>query len=267
VFRAQLQALGEVVDLVTIDEILAKDGGRPGASGGARRPAVTLTFDDDLPSHANQALPALRDFGVPAAFFLSGRALHDRGAYWFQYLESLFIAYGEPRTAALLGVPGARAGGLALLCEGSAEMRRRLGDLAADLPPPELLEPAAIAALGAAGMVVGFHTVAHEILPGLDDGALATAVSRGREDLARAARAAVRYFAYPHGKADSRSAAAVRDAGFEAAFTGHPQPLRNGDDRHRVGRWEPGPLGVDDLIVKLAVRLHRAAPQTSKGSR
>ena len=31
------------------------------------------------------------------------------------------------------------------------------------------------------------------------------------------------------------------------------------DDRYRLGRWEPGPLGVDDLLVKLALRLHRAA--------
>jgi peptidoglycan/xylan/chitin deacetylase (PgdA/CDA1 family) len=266
VFRAQLQALGEVVDLVTIDEILAEDGRRSWAAAGRRRPAVAVTFDDDLPSHADQALPVLRDFGVPAAFFLSGRALHGCGAYWFQRLEALLIAYGEPRTAALLGLPKARAGGLAVTCEGNSDMRRRVSELAADLPTPEILERDAITALGAAGMTVGFHTIEHDIVPSLDDASLDAAVSRGRADLAAATGGAVRYFAYPHGKADPRSAAAVRRAGFDAAFTGRPQPVRSGDDRYRLGRWEPGALGVDDLLVNMAVRLHRAAPATKRRS-
>ena len=76
----------------------------------------------------------------------------------------------------------------------------------------------------------------------------------------------MRYFAYPHGKADARSAAAVRAAGFDAAFTGRAQPLRRDDDRYRLGRWEPGALGVDDLLVNLAVRLHRVAPASREGA-
>jgi hypothetical protein len=68
----------------------------------------------------------------------------------------------------------------------------------------------------------------------------------------------VRHFAYPYGKTDDRSTAVVRRAGFQSAFTGQPRPIRSGDDRFRLGRWEPGPLGVDEFLVKLAVRLHRA---------
>jgi len=256
VFRAQLQALCEVVDLVTIDEVLASD--RPPA-GYQKRPAVALTFDDDLPSHVEHALPVLRELGVPAAFFLSGRFLHGLGSYWFQQLEALLIAHGTRRTATLLRVPEANGASLAQTCEGSVDLRRRVSELTAGLSTPAVLERDSIAAFVAAGMTVGFHTVEHDVLPDLDDPALETAVSRGREDLAAAAGAAVRYFAYPHGKADPRSAMAVRRAGFNAAFTGRPQPVRQGDDLHRLGRWEPGPLGVDDLLVTLAVRLHRAA--------
>jgi peptidoglycan/xylan/chitin deacetylase (PgdA/CDA1 family) len=266
VFRVQLQALREVVDLVTLDEILAQDAPPRETVGQGRRPAVAVTFDDDLPSHAEHALPVLRELGVPAAFFLSGRALHGLGAYWFQHLEALLIAYGERRTAALLRVPEPRAGDLVLACEGNADLRRRVSELAAGVSAPEILEPDAIAALVAAGMTVGFHTVEHDILPALDDAALDDAVSRGCEDLAAAAGAAVRYFAYPHGKADTRAAAAVRRAGFNAAFTGLAQPVRYGDDRHRLGRWEPGPLGVDDLLIKVAVRLHRGGPPSTQRS-
>lgn len=256
VFRAQLQALGEVADLVTLDEIVA----RPSVSVQSR-PAVALTFDDDLPSHVRYALPALRQFGVPAAFFLSGRALHGRGGYWFQHLEGLLEAHGQARTAALLGLSDVDVAGLMRACEASADLRRRVCELAVNLPAPTILDRDGIAALAAGGMTLGFHTVDHMVLPGLTDAALADAVSSGRADLAEAGGTAVQHFAYPHGKADERSAAAVRSAGFAAAFTGRAAPVRRGDDRHRLGRWEPGPLAVDDLLVKLAIRLHRAAPE------
>ena len=263
VFRAQLQALCEVVDLVTIDEVLAFDS----RAGDRKRPAVALTFDDDLPSHVEHALPVLRELGVPAAFFLSGRLLHGLGPYWFQQLEALLVAHGTQRTAALLRVPEAHTGSLAQICQGNVDLRRRVSELAAGVSTPAVLERDAIASLGAAGMTVGFHTVEHDVLPDLDDPALESAVSRGREDLAAVARAAVRYFAYPHGKADTRSAMAVRRAGFSAAFTGRPQPVREGNDVHRLGRWEPGPLGVDDLLATLTVRLHRASPPSPLRSR
>ena len=257
-FRAQLQALGDVVEFVAIDRILARDTER--SSGRRQRPAVAVTFDDDLPSHAEHALPVLRELGVPAAFFLSGRALRGLGAYWFQHLEALLISYGERRAAAMLHLTENSAAGLLVACVRNAGLRRRVREVADDLPPPGILQPEAIAALGAAGMTIGFHTVEHEPLPDLDDPALEHAVSQGRRDLATAAGASVRYFAYPHGKADIRAAAAVRRAGFNAAFTGSPQPVRLGDDRFRVGRWEPGPIDVDDLLARLAVRLHRSAP-------
>jgi peptidoglycan/xylan/chitin deacetylase (PgdA/CDA1 family) len=259
VFRLQLQTLGEVVDFVTLDELIQDEPLRP-TVGHGRRPAVALTFDDDLPTHVEQALPVLRELDVPAAFFLSGRALHELGAYWFQHLEALLIAFGERRAAAHLGVTDEGVEGLVRTCEGDAQLRRRVIERSRDLTTPRILDREAIAALASAGMTIGFHTVDHDVLPELADPALEHAVSHGREHLAAAAGSPVRYFAYPHGKADTRSAAAVCRAGLEAAFTGLPRPVRRGDDPYRLGRWEPGPLGVDELLVKLAVRLHRAAP-------
>ncbi len=261
-FKAQLQALGAVVDFVALEEIIAENRGRSG--GHQHGPRVAVTFDDDLPSHVEHALPVLQELGVPATFFLSGRALHGLGAYWFQHLEALLIAYGVRRTAAKLSTPGSSAAPLVLACERSADLRRRVSELAEDLPAPGVLQGDGIAALGAAGMTIGFHTVGHDRLPDLDDAALEVAVSRGREDLAAAAGSAVRYFAYPHGKADARSAIAVRRAGFDAAVTGAARPVRDRDDRYCLGRWEPGPLGVDDLLVNLAIRLHRAGRPIGK---
>ena len=259
-FRAHLQALGDVADLVTLDALLALDGHRLAAEGS--RPAIAVTFDDDLPSHTAHALPLLRELGVRAAFFLSGRALHGLGPYWFQQLETLLVAHGEARVAALLERPGVQtATGLARECQQNADLRRCIVDLAADLAEPAILQRDDLTALTAAGMTVGFHTVDHGMLPDMDDVVLEATVSSGRQQLAVGAGAAVRHFAYPYGNADARTAAVVRRAGFDAAFTGRPEPIRGGGDRYRLGRWEPGPIGVDDLLVKLAVRLHRAAPE------
>jgi len=260
VFRAQMHVLGELVDLVSLDEILADR--RSAACARSRRPAVAVTFDDDLPSHTSEALPVLRELQIPAAFFLSGRALYGLGPYWFQQLEALLDAHGHDRTAALIGVASAAPSQLAFACERDSNLRRRVVESAQFVPTPEILGSAGVTALAAAGMTIGFHTVNHAVLPSMDDAALDDALTCGRRRLAAAAGASVRYFAYPYGKADARCAAAVRRAGFDAAFTGRPEPLRPRDDvhRHHIGRWEPGPLSADDFIVKLAVRLHRAAP-------
>jgi len=260
-FKSQLQALGEVVELVGMDDVLDESTGR-----GARRVAIAITFDDDLPSHATQALPVLREIGVPAAFFLSGRMLNGLGPYWFQELEALVLTHGTAGTAGQLGLPSGhshRPSDLALACERNPELRRRVSDLSAGVRRPGLLDRDGIAALADGGMTIGFHTVDHPVLPDLNDSALDDAVSRGRDLLAAAAGNVLRYFAYPHGKADARSIAAVRRAGFDAGFTGQPEPLRPRGDRFRIGRWEPGPLSVDELLVQLAIRLHRGVPETS----
>jgi peptidoglycan/xylan/chitin deacetylase (PgdA/CDA1 family) len=266
-FRAQLQALGEVANFVTLADILTGGKRKPSAGTALGRPDIAVTFDDDLPSHATLVLPVLRQFGIPAAFFLSGRALHGLGPYWFQQLETVLAAHGEARTAELLGLTAIQsAADWVRHGEQDAAVRRGVIALAGDLPAPGVLARDELLALGAAGMTIGFHTVEHRLVPAMDDAALSDAVSCGRDELASASGHAVRYFAYPYGQADARSAAALARAGFDAAFTGRPEPLRPRSSRYLVGRWEPGALGVDDLLVKLAVRLHRAAPPSAPSS-
>lgn len=258
VFRSHMQTLGEVADLVTLGELLTPIDDH-GFRIRRRRPAVAITFDDDLPSHVAHVLPVLREMLVPAAFFLSGRALHGLGAYWFQQLEALLVAHGPSATAALLEAPSSTSGMLGLACERSPEMRRRVDQVVAHNSQPSVLQRDDIAALSAAGMTIGFHTLDHTVLPALDDVDLRHAIANGRNQLAGVAGTNIRFFAYPHGKADRRSARAVREGGFDAAFTGRPEAVGRRHDRYSIGRWEPGPLSVDELLVKLARYLHRAA--------
>jgi peptidoglycan/xylan/chitin deacetylase (PgdA/CDA1 family) len=258
-FRHHLHTLRELVDFVPLERIISADAGALPLGSGAR-PPVAVTFDDDLPSHVQHALPILRELGIPATFFLSGRALHGLGPYWFQWLETLLVNRGPRQTAALLKVSDAAPHSLLLAAAANAELRRRVCEVAAALPIPELLDREGIAALASAAMTVGFHTVDHDMLPGLDEAGLHDAVSRGRRDLAALTGQPVQFFAYPFGRSDHRCAAAVRQAGFLAAFTGRPAPWQRAVHRYDVGRWEPGAIRVEDLVAKLAVRLHRASP-------
>ena len=257
VFRRQVAALAEVADVVDLGAI--GPSGPPAGDGMGLRPRIALTFDDDLTTHASEVAPALGSADVTATFFLSGRALVGEGAYWFQELEALVEAYGTARVAEELTMPGADAGALARAAERDGERRRRIGSMAADVDEPPVLGRDGIAALGDAGMGVGFHTVEHVPLPMLEDVDLTGALRRGRSELAATTGRPIDRFAYPHGTVDARSRAAVRREGFATAWTGSGTAVRRSDDAFALGRWEPGPLAVDDFLVKLAVRLHRRA--------
>jgi peptidoglycan/xylan/chitin deacetylase (PgdA/CDA1 family) len=258
VFRRQLAALAEVAEVVDLGAI--GPVGRPARDGRVGvRPQIALTFDDDLVTHVSEVAPALGWANMTATFFLSGRALVGEGAYWFQQLEALVEAYGTARVAEALAMPGADAGTLARAAEGDRDTRRRISMMAADVDEVPVLDVDGIGALRDAGMGVGFHTVEHIPLPALEDGDLAAALAHGRSELAATTGRPVDGFAYPHGTFDGRSRDAVRRAGFATAWTGSGTAVRRRDDAFALGRWEPGPLAVDDFLAKLAVRLHRRA--------
>jgi peptidoglycan/xylan/chitin deacetylase (PgdA/CDA1 family) len=249
-FARQIQALGELGEIVPLTELL-------GPRRRTRRGRFALTFDDDYRTHAEAVLPVLSGLGVPGTFFLSGRSLHGLGPYWFEVLEWLLEQRGLQEVAGRLGISGPSPIELAVACERDPRRQRQL-EQAAEQPPTHLRSDQ-LEAL-AATMTVGFHTLHHPALPVLSDDALAGALTQGRHELTALTRQPLQLFAYPHGKADHRVAAQVRAAGYRAAWTGVPNAMRSGDDPFLLGRWEPGPAAVDDLLVKLAVRLHRSRP-------
>jgi peptidoglycan/xylan/chitin deacetylase (PgdA/CDA1 family) len=251
--RMHIQALGEIGDIVALPEIL-----RP--TDQANRPRFALTFDDDEVSHVTESLPLLHELGVPATFFLSGRALHGLGPYWWQRLEQLVDEVGVSEAGRALGVSGETVAALAALCERDVALQRRLDEIVAD-HADVLLQPDAMRSLATSGMTIGFHTVCHELLTGLDEALLERAMHHGRPELERLVSRPMTLFAYPHGKADARVAQAARAAGFTASWTGWPRAACPGDDLHMLGRWEPGPVSVDELVAATAIRLHRA-PRT-----
>jgi peptidoglycan/xylan/chitin deacetylase (PgdA/CDA1 family) len=223
---------------------------------------VAITFDDDLVSHLDVAAPLLDRHGVPGTAFLTGNA----GPFWWQSLQAAADAGSlsadvlpmvdpalvdrtiarEPRAIRLL----ARA-----IEDLSPQVKREaaaaLGAAAGDGVPPAL-DAAGREALLQRGWEVGWHTHAHPLMPALDDRALAAAA-----DGATAALPGVdvRAFAYPHGKAGAREAAAVRDAGYAVAFTGTAGVVTERTDPHLVPRLDlrPGTPGAMALAVARAL--------------
>lgn len=250
-FREQLAAFGELGRIVPLDALLAEP------DGGHEPLRLALTFDDDYASHTRYALPVLRELGLHATFFLSGRALHGLGGYWFQRLEALLAERGLAATAELLDLPGAKEPQLALRCEGDP---RRMALIEQHAPPGEApLDADGIRELADTGMTIGFHTLHHPVLTRLDDGGARQGLTLGYDRLATHVDQPLAWFSYPHGKTDERITGLTREAGYAAAWTTQPRLLRSGEDPYQQGRWEPQPLPTDELLIRFAGFLERAA--------
>ena len=249
-FRRHVEALLAMGDIVPVDELIT--------SGKSPRPRFALTFDDDYATHVRHVLPVLRGFSVPATFFLSGRALHGLGPYWWEVLEARMRRDGPERVARALDVPRAEPQAIAEACEDDPARQHLLEADGADTG--DQLRPSEIAALAAAGMTIGFHTVRHPVLPRLASPDRHRALTEGRERLQDLTGQRMTVFAYPHGRADAPTAADTRAVGFESAWTGAGRAVDRRSDRWRLGRWEAGAIDADVLRARALARLLRPVP-------
>jgi peptidoglycan/xylan/chitin deacetylase (PgdA/CDA1 family) len=99
--------------------------------------------------------------------------------------------------------------------------------------------------LAASGIELGSHGRTHAPLPDLDDASIRREVEDSRRELREALGHPPRLFAYPNGRTDARTRAAVVEAGYEGAFTTQPGLNGAGTDRHllrrvSVKRWDSG---------------------------
>lgn len=213
---------------------------------------VAITFDDDSPTHCRWALPALREAGLTATFFLNGATLLAPRTWWWERLQA-GLDRGLPwsrllppevlRAASAEGEPTVATVSEAvqrLTPRARRELHERLGGIVGPDPDDAGTRVADVRAIVAAGCDVGFHTLDHEPLALVDDATLHSQLRNGRHRLAAVSGNPLRALAYPHGKADARVAAAARGAGFELAFTVDPVAVRPRTDPLLVGRLDAG---------------------------
>ena len=213
---------------------------------------VAMTFDDDLPSHLDQAAPVFERHGAAATVFLCGA----EGPFWWQLLQA---GLDEGSVDSLPGLPPD------LVSRARAREPGAAGRLAAEverLPPgerdrlaeelhravtvrPPVLGRGGAAELAARGWEVGFHTRGHYLLSTLDE-------ERLRQETEPPANGRARSFAYPHGKAGEREASAVGAAGYDAAYTGRAEPFTEATDPRLIGRLQPDTVTVGRFALQLA---------------
>jgi peptidoglycan/xylan/chitin deacetylase (PgdA/CDA1 family) len=241
-FAAQMRALKEIGDIVPLADVLRRRSGT--------RPAFAVTFDDDDPSHARYALPVLRELGIRATFFLSGRSLHGLGAYWWTRLQQSAEELGLDEASRRIGHTGRTLEEVARACRADAFVREL--ETTAALPTMTVDD---MRTLADAGMTFGFHTIQHPLLTKLSRTELATALIDGRETLADAVGQDIEYLAYPYGRVDARVASMARRLGYSAAFIVGDRPTHASGDPMLVMRWQPGSATPDRLIAQAALRL------------
>jgi peptidoglycan/xylan/chitin deacetylase (PgdA/CDA1 family) len=268
---AHVAASGTVVSAAALLEALA---------GGAPLPprALMITFDDGYREVGDVAWPILRGLGLPAVLFVPTAYPGAATTFWWDRLEqALADTPRRDRLATPIGpVSLAHA---PLRATAAADLRRHLATLhhdearrcaealCADLDAPPGALPAILGwddlrRLAREGLAVGAHSRTHPILTRVPHADLAGEVAGARDDLRRELGSDVPIFCYPNGRHDPAVRAALRNAGYAAAFTTRrgTNDLRRADPlrlrRINVARGD----GLPDLRARLVLssaRLNR----------
>jgi peptidoglycan/xylan/chitin deacetylase (PgdA/CDA1 family) len=259
-FRQQLRHVRRWYRVVAASEL-------PDAVASRRRGErvpIAITLDDDLLSHRTYAAPALRDAALTATFFLGSCDSPPAERYWWELLQGArdsnilissmlpevdeaLIAKAIARIPKALRDVGRSIESLPVAVR--AGVLERLRQHIQSVNPG--LTRADVADLAEQGFEVGFHTVRHDPLPGLDDAQLQAALQDGRRELEHTVGRQLAVLAYPHGKADSRVARAAAGT-FEFAYTGAGTAVTPASNRHLLGRLEAPLAGGAAFAYRLA---------------
>ncbi|HXS45826.1 MAG TPA: polysaccharide deacetylase family protein [Solirubrobacteraceae bacterium] len=113
------------------------------------------------------------------------------------------------------------------------------------------LRPAQVRTLLRHGWELDAHTLTHPDLTTVDAARLQREVAGSRRWLRRRFGVPVRFFAYPSGRYDARTEAAVRAAGFRGATTTDPGLARPGDDPYALARVRVEPQLTPSALLAL----------------
>lgn len=241
-FAQQVEYLTSAMHPVSLDEVLAAQGGGQGLP----RRAVLVTFDDGNRSVYEQALPVLREHGVPAALFVVAGLLDGKQPFWWVEAEELLRRGGQ---TPILGEVGPVAGVAALKrlpderrLAALEQLRRSAGETPLEMPQ---LTRSELRVLESGGVRIGNHTLTHPCLDRCTDEKVRFELSRAHEILAEALGRPPTAFAYPNGNWDPRAAATLEELGYAAAFLFD----------HRIGRYPPA-----DALRISRVRVNSTTP-------
>lgn len=259
-FEGQIQSLARTHQFVSLQDVLRASEGRQQLPPNA----LLLTFDDAYSDFAEHAWPCLQRHGVPATLFVpTGFPDRPDQAFWWDRLhlaiQSCSRSTLETRWGAVSWNDSSSQWAVfrtlkrRLKSLPDSEMLQEVaqicGQCRAALPAPVVLGWDKLRALAKDGVALVPHTHSHPLLNRISLEQATAEIRRSREELNRQVGTSLPAFAYPSGHYSRQVVDALRDEGFQLAFTTVRgiNDLRSADllrlRRSNVGRQSP-----EDLI-------------------
>ena len=199
--------------------------------------SVLVTFDDGDRSVYEQAMPILRNFGIPAVLFVVAGHVGTSRPLWFREVRAL-LRQGAVSPSLRIRSPDGAVRLLKRLPDANRlhiiqELRSSIGTPASQhqLQPQELRE------MEAAGIDIGNHTLTHPCLDQCTDEKIRAELTQAHEALREWLGHPPRAFSYPNGNGDKRAECILEALGYKAAFLfDHKVGFFPSADRFQISR-------------------------------
>lgn len=259
-------------------DLISKQYARVQAAERSEKPLLAITFDDGQWDNFAHAEPVLRTHQLRATFYIPTQAVEEAQLIWHDQLgyavqKALESARGREQFRELFAQHGltleelSAAHAVEVAKELAPEARRRLVSDATRLSAAQtprwgrLMDWSEVRSLAERGHEIGSHSVTHELMPQLDDTALAHESRASKHKIESAVGAQVSSYCYPNGSSDARCEAAVASAGYRNAVTTRwgantrqdsPFGLKRCDIDARALRGRNGHLSRQRLAFRLS---------------
>lgn len=237
-FKHQMAFLRENAHIISIDDLkdILINGHKPS------RPSVLITFDDGYKDNYDLALPVLREYGMPALFFIPTRNLMERRLGWWDEMSYIIkrassgiISLGEPINREV--VIGEDRHKVKLELMGIMKTTpflyfdKLIDTMAAatgvSRPPlkeqdDELMTLGELREMINLGMKIGSHTHSHNILANIDKDSQYFELTHSKEILEKQLGVSISAISYPVGLRESFNHETKRlaaQAGYEFGFS------------------------------------------------
>lgn len=250
-FGRQMRWLADTYDVVSLAELVSRH-----STGASLRGLAAVTFDDGYRGVFENALPVLRDLGIPATVFVIAEAPEREARFWWEDPDVLH-AYSPARRqdwlTRLRGDGAAIERSIARIDRSSSDSPTRLSShFPAGWPT--------ISDATRSGLQLGVHSATHRSLPTLNESELHHEVVRSREIIRSRTGITPDFFAYPYGLWNNRVRGAVRAAGYRAAFT-----LDDGPDANTTDPWALPRMSIPARIGDAAFHAWTAGLNPRRG--
>ncbi|MGB5685606.1 MAG: polysaccharide deacetylase family protein, partial [Candidatus Electrothrix sp.] len=255
-FRSQMEHLREKYNPISLQDFAALS-----AKGELPPKAVAVTFDDGYLDNLTTVSPILREFDIPATFFVPTEKLDTEHESWWDVLERIFLTggdlpevfdvYGNQEWFLRTGAEEQRSVAHKTLMETFYPMTskkrekliRRLSDWSGmDLTPRQTHRHMIVEELkqlaSMPGHTIGCHTIHHLSLPDHSIETQTNEIMESRQCLEQVLGRPVSIFSYPYGEHDKTTLDILRNASFELGVTVEGRTVCCGAEQLLLPRFE-----------------------------